>query len=105
MKEFSRSERILAAAGLAEGVLLGWGLEVCFGVGRYRLIMALGILGGLGAAIVGKMAWSAWERAGSDRAARLRSVLVGAVPAAVAFGAWFLWRVLPLIREEMKYSL
>ena len=105
MRDFSRSERILAAAGLAEGVILGWGLEACFGVGRYRLIMVLGVLGGLGATVVGKMAWSAWERAGIDRGSRLRAVLVGAVPAAVAFAAWFLWRVLPLIREEMKYSL
>lgn len=105
MRDLSRSERILAATGLAEGVILGWGLEACFGVGRYRLIMILGVLGGLGATIVGRMVWSAWERAGSDRDSRLRAVLVGVGPAAVAFGAWFLWRVLPLIREEMKYSL
>jgi hypothetical protein len=93
---------MLAALALAEGILLGWGLETCFGIGRYRLIMALGVAGGLGGVIVGRNVLALW---GVDWRSRRRALLVGIAPAVAGFVIWFFWRVLPLIREEMKFSL
>jgi len=95
MKSLSAQERWILLASLAEGIVLGYGLETCFGIGRYRLIMGLGVLGGLGGVVVGRMVLAAKGR---------RAILLGILPAAASFAVWFLWRVLPLIREELKFS-
>ncbi|MEK7475395.1 MAG: hypothetical protein AAB152_07125 [Candidatus Coatesbacteria bacterium] len=101
MKSLSARDRWLLLASLAEGLLLGWGLETCFGIGRYRMIMVLGVAGGLGGVWVGRQVLDAW---GAGAKVRLRTLLVGVAPAAAGFAIWFFWRVLPLIREEMTYS-
>lgn len=93
---------VMVLLGLADGLLLGKGLELCFGIGQYRLIMLFGALGGFG---VGLMAWigaGAWER---HRRAAWRTVVAGAAPAVLVFLAYFVWRIVPLIQEEIKYSL
>ncbi len=93
-----RSPRFLLALSAVEGLVLGVGLETCFGIGQYRRIMALGALGGLGIGALVRLGMGS-----RDRGARL--VVRAAGPAAAVFAVWFLWRVLPLIREELSYSL
>jgi hypothetical protein len=101
MKALSAQDRWLLLASLAEGLLLGWGIETCFGIGRYRLIMVLGVAGGLGGVYVGRRMLDAWD---AGAAARKRGLLLGILPAVAGLAVWFFWRVLPLIREEMTYS-
>jgi hypothetical protein len=96
---------ILALVSAGEGVLLAAGLEACFGVGRYTLIMELGALGGLGIGILVWLARGAWMRSGASRRDLGRLVLASAVPGLVVFAIAFAWRILPLIREELKYNL
>jgi hypothetical protein len=90
----------LVSAGV--GVLLAAGLEACFGVGRYRLIMLLGALGGFGLVLVAWLARRIRERCGGKDATLW---LVAAGPVAAVFLVAFAWRILPLIREELRYNL
>ena len=89
---------VLALVGAGEGLLLGKGLELCFGIGQYRLIMAFGALGGLG---IGVMTWL--TRAAAPGRIRRNAVLAGAGAGALVLLVYFLWRVLPLVREEIAY--
>jgi len=100
-----RDRRFLFACSALEGALLGVGLETCFGVGQYRKIMLLGAAGGLG---IGALAWLArlaLDRGRRDAATTRRVVLAAAAPGLAVFAVWFLARILPLIREELSYSL
>jgi len=103
--ELNRWKLVLALVGAGVGVLLAAGLEACFGVGRYTLIMALGAAGGLGIGLLGWLTRVVWLRLGSARGALSPLVLAAAGPAVLAFAIAFVWRILPLIREEMKYNL
>lgn len=94
--------RVLMPVSLGVGVLLGRGLEICFGVGQYRLIMLFGALAGAGIGLLFWVARIAWERDGEPPR---RAAIAGTIPGLVVFLFYFLWRVLPLIREELKYSL
>lgn len=95
--------RALATVSIVEGTLLGAGLEACFGEGRYRLIMLLGALGGLG---IGVLARAGGEAARSGRRpGTARAWGLAAGPAFAVFAIWFLLRVLPLIREELKFRI
>jgi len=57
----------MAILGLGEGLLLGRGLELCFGIGQYRLIMLFGALGGAGIGLiawVGRVVWNQSRQSG-----------------------------------------
>lgn len=97
--------RVLTLVSAGEGVLLAAGLEACFGTGRYRLIMALGALGGLGLGLLAWLVRRASTREGAGRSAARPLVLAAVLPAAAVFLAVFCWRIVPLIREELKYNL
>jgi hypothetical protein len=94
------SEIALGLIGAGEGLLLGRGLEICFGIDQYLLIMLFGILGGTGIAL---MVWLG-SRWGTEKKAKVRLVVAGAVPTLVVFAVYFVWRILPLIKEEIKFS-
>jgi hypothetical protein len=83
------------------GILLVAGLELCFGIGRYRLIMLFGALAGTG---IGLLAWMV--RRALDRGFRpsWQPVVAAAVPALFVFAAGFLWWIVPLIREEIRFN-
>jgi hypothetical protein len=100
-QEGYRKELIMGLVGAGEGVLLGRGLETCFGIGQYVLIMVFGVLGGAGIAL---MVWLGRRLAGGSRAAAVRLGAAGAGATLAVFAAWFLWRVLPLVREEIRFS-
>ncbi len=95
-------EKVLVVLGLGVGMLLGRGLELCFGIGQYRGTAIFGALAGAG---IGLMAWVGRIARDRDRAAPRRLVAAAAVPALAVFLVYFFWRVLPLIQEEIKYSL
>lgn len=98
--------RALVALSVVEGLVLGFGLEVCFWEARYRLIMLLGALGGLGIGLLGRAGLESWETGKKKtRDALIRIWALAAGPALGAFAIWFLTRVLPLIREELKYRI
>ncbi len=98
---------ILGFLGTGEGILLGRGLELCFGIGQYLLIMLFGVLGGVGIALMIWMGLRTWE---ADRgSARSRETAfglsaAGGIPAVLVFGTYFVWRIVPLIEEEIKFS-
>lgn len=92
---------ILGLVGAGEGVLLGRGLELCFGIGQYRLIMLFGALGGAGIAL---LVWLARRLNTGSRHSAIQSGLSGGVAALVVFAVWFLARILPLIKEEIRFS-
>ena len=94
-----RHAQVMALLGLGTGLLLGRGLELCFGIGQYRLIMAFGGLGGLG---IGVMAWMQRLAPPAPRD-RWTSLAAGAGAATAVFLIWFLWKVLPLVREEIEF--
>lgn len=102
--ELIRWKLVLGLVSAGVGVLLAAGLEACFGVGRYALIMALGAAGGLGIGLLGWMTRIVWYRVGASRPSLPSLLLAAAGPAAAVFAIAFLWRILPLIREEMKYN-
>ena len=97
--------RALAGISLVEGLVLGAGLEACFGEPRYRLIMALGMLGGLGIGVLTRAGLTAWDAGKRDRAKAIRIWSLAAGPALAVFALWCLVRVLPLIREELAYRI
>ncbi len=86
--------------GAGNALLLGRGLELCFGIDRYLMIMLFGCLSGAGVVL---MIWLARCWPGASKAKPWRLAASGAIPAVVVFSAYFLWRVLPLIREEIRY--
>ena len=95
------NEIALGFIGAGEGFLLGRGLEICFGIDQYLLIMLFGILGGTGIAL---MVWLG-SRWGSDgKKSKMRLAIAGAVPTLLVFSVYFVWRILPLIKEEIKFS-
>jgi hypothetical protein len=96
-----RNGIILGLVGAGEGILLGRGLELCFGIGQYLLIMLFGVLGGAGIAL---MAWLGRRLAAGSRKSAIRVSVAGAGAALVVFAAWFLWRILPLIKDEIRFS-
>jgi len=95
------NEIAMGLIGAGEGLLLGRGLETCFGIDQYLLIMLFGVLGGTGIAL---MVWLGSRWSAGEKKSRLKLGLSGALPALVVFAAYFLWRVLPLIKEEIKFS-
>ncbi len=98
--------KALIGLSVVEGLILGFGLEVCFWEARYRLIMLLGALGGLGIGLLARGALEAWESGKRrTRDALLRIWALAAGPALAVFAIWFVARVLPLIREELKYRI
>jgi len=101
----SHWRKILALVSAGEGVLLAAGLETCFGIGQYRLIMLLGALGGFGIGLLVWLVRSAWPRGGTGGAAGRSLLLAAILPALAVFLLAFVWRIVPLIREELKYSL
>ena len=101
MKALGKWDRILGPVSLGTGVLLGRGLEICFGVGQYRLIMLFGALAGAG---IGILFWMGRIAVVRDGVPLRRVALAGAAPALAVFLIWFLWRIVPLIQEELKYS-
>lgn len=94
---------ILALLGAGNGLLLGRGLELCFGLDRYLLIMLLGALAGMGVAAsiwIGRVA----HAAGPARPGGIWPLAASSAgPFLAVFAAYFIWRVLPLIREELAY--
>ena len=94
-------EVVMGLVGAGEGILLGRGLEICFGINQYLLIMLFGVLGGVGIAL---MVWMGSRWVEGDKKARLGLVLSGAGSAGVVFAVYFLLRVLPLIKEEIRFS-
>lgn len=108
MRNFFRrlaAPNMLMILSAAEGAILGAGLESCFGEGRYRLIMLLGALGGLGIGVLAKAGVEAWETGRRDRNRLVRIWALAAGPALAVFAVWFLFRVLPLIQEELKFRI
>ena len=101
MDNRKNNEIALGLIGAGEGFLLGRGLEICFGIDQYLLIMLFGVLGGTGISL---MVWLGSRWASGDRGAKVRLGLAGAIPALTVFAVYFLWRVLPLIKEEIKFS-
>lgn len=95
------SEIAMGLIGAGEGIFLGRGLEICFGIDQYLMIMLFGILGGTGISL---MVWLGSRWASGDRKSKIRLSLAGVVPALAVFTAYFLWRILPLIKEEIKFS-
>ena len=96
-------EGVLALLGAGSGLLLARGLELCFGLNRYLLIMLFGALAGTGIAVsiwIGRAAFAAGP-AKPGAAWRLAGFSGG--PLLGVFTVYFLWRVLPLIREELAY--
>jgi len=92
---------ILGMVSAGTGILLGAGLEICFGVGRYRLIMLFGALAGTG---IGILAWTVRRSLdGGIRPAR-RIYAAAAYPALLVFAVDFIWRIIPLIREEIRFN-
>ncbi len=91
----------MAILGLGEGLLLGRGLELCFGIGQYRLIMLFGALGGAG---IGLIAWVGRVVWNQSRQSGWRLAIAGAAPTLLVFVVYFVWRIVPLIQEEIKYS-
>jgi len=94
-------EIALGLIGAGEGLLLGRGLEICFGIDQYLLIMLFGVLGGTGISL---MVWLGNKWTLSDTRSKIRLGLAGAIPALLFFAVYFVWRVLPLIKEEIKFS-
>ncbi len=94
---------ILALLGAGNGLVLGRGLELCFGLDRYLLIMLLGSLVGVGVAVSIWIGRAAYADAPGGRKAAWRLGAAAAGPFLAVFAAYFLWRVLPLIREELAY--
>lgn len=97
----TRNAVIMGLVGAGEGILLGRGLEMCFGVGQYLLIMLFGVLGGTGIAL---MVWLGGRMRGETGGGGRRPAWVGAGVATGVFVLWFLLRVLPLVREEIRFS-
>lgn len=104
IRRLSAPRPLLILSGVV-GALLGAGLETCFLEGRYRLIMLLGAAGGLGIALLIRAGLDRWDASRRTRDALLRIWLTAAGPALAVFAIWFLARVLPLIREELKYRI
>ena len=96
---------ILALVSAGEGVLLATGLETCFGVGQYTRIMLFGTMGGFGIGLLVWLARTAFQRGTRLSAAARMFVLASLLPGLVIFLIACLWRILPLIREELKYTL
>jgi len=97
----NNNEIVLALIGAWEGLLLGRGLEICFGIDQYLLIMLFGVLGGTGIAL---MAWLGSRWGIDGKKSKVRLAMAGAVPTLVVFAVYFVWRILPLIKEEIKFS-
>jgi len=95
------NEIAMGLIGAGEGLLLGKGLEICFGIDQYLLIMLFGVLGGTGLSM---MVWLGSRWASGEKKSKVRLGLAGAVPTLAVFVVYFLWRVLPLIKEEIKFS-
>jgi len=99
--ENSHMAWILGLISAGTGILLGCGLELCFGIGHYRLIMLFGVLGGTGAGILAWLGRRLFDRGFKPA---WKPAVAAAVPGLLVFALYFIWRIVPLIQEEIRFN-